>query len=69
MVFALWQSEDAVVAEFWLIGTHTGPLKTLKGGIAPTGKAFRVQMCAVFEFAKGTEKIVCERVYLIRVRS
>ena len=62
-IIALRQSEDAIVAEFWLTGTHTGPLKTPQGEIAPTGKAFRVQMCAVFEFAKGTDKIVCERVY------
>jgi len=62
-IIALRQSEDAIVAEFWLIGTHLGPLKTPQGEIAPTGNAFRVQMCAVFEFATGTDKIVCERVY------
>lgn len=62
-IIALRQSEDAIVAEFWLTGTHTGPLKTPQGEIAPTGKGFRVQMCAVFEFAAGTDKIVCERVY------
>lgn len=62
-IIALRQSEDAIVAEFWLIGTHLGPLKTPQGEIAPTGRMFRVQMCAVFEFAKETDKIVCERVY------
>lgn len=62
-IIALRQSEDAIVAEFWLTGTHTGPLKTPKGEIAPTGKGFRVRMCAVFEFAPGTDRIVCERVY------
>ncbi len=62
-IIALRQSEDAIVAEFWLTGTHTGPLKTPQGEVAPTGRAFRVQMCAVFEFAAGTDKIVCERVY------
>jgi steroid delta-isomerase-like uncharacterized protein len=62
-IIALRQSEDAVIVEFWLTGTHLGPLKTPKGEVAGTGKAFRVQMCAVFEFAKGTDRIVCERVY------
>lgn len=62
-IIALRQSEDAVIVEFWLTGTHTGPLKTPKGEVAGTGKPFRVQMCAVFEFAKGTDRIVCERVY------
>ena len=27
----------------------------------PTGKSFRVRMAAAFEFAEGTDKIVCER--------
>ena len=62
-IIALRQSEDAIVAEFWLTGTHLGPLRTPGGEVAPTGKTFRVQMCAVFEFEAGTEKIVCERVY------
>lgn len=62
-IIALRQSEDAIVAEFWLTGTHTGPLKTPAGEVAPTGKAFRVRMCAVFEFAPETDRIVCERVY------
>jgi steroid delta-isomerase-like uncharacterized protein len=65
-IIALRQSEDAIVAEFSLTGTHTGPLKTPKGEIAPTGKSFRVRMCAVFEFAPGTDRIVCERVYFDR---
>jgi hypothetical protein len=45
-IIALHQSADAIVAEFWLTGTHTGPLKTPKGEVAPTGKGFRVRMCA-----------------------
>lgn len=62
-IIALRQSEDAIVAEFWLTGTHLGPLKTPAGEVAPTGKPFRVRMCAIFEFASGTDRIVCERVY------
>jgi predicted ester cyclase len=62
-VIHLRQCEDAIVVEFWLTGTHLGPLKTPAGEAAPTGKTFRAQVCAVFEFAPGTDRIVCERVY------
>ncbi|MEZ5959863.1 MAG: ester cyclase [Hyphomonadaceae bacterium] len=55
--------EDAVLAEFWLTGTHEGPIKTPQGELAPTGKKIRVRMAAVFEFAPGGAKIICERVY------
>lgn len=55
--------EDAVLAEFWLVGTHKGPLRTPTGVLAPTGKSIRVRMAAVFEFAQGGTGIVCERVY------
>jgi steroid delta-isomerase-like uncharacterized protein len=56
---ALHYAEDAVVAEFDLLGTHLGELQ----GIAPTGRAFRCRMCALFLFEPGGERIVCERVY------
>jgi steroid delta-isomerase-like uncharacterized protein len=52
-------SEDAVVVEFDLLGTHRGELR----GIAPTGNSFRCRMCAIFLFEPGGERIVCERVY------
>jgi len=55
--------EDAVLAEFWLTGTHQGPIQTPQGELAPTGKKIRVRMAAVFEFAPGGVGIVCERVY------
>lgn len=55
--------DDAVLAEFWLIGTHKGPLPTPQGPLAPTGKRIRVRMAAVFEFEPGGAGIVCERVY------
>jgi steroid delta-isomerase-like uncharacterized protein len=54
---SLRHADDAVIAEFWLLGTHQGPLL----GIAPTGKSFRCQMTAFFLF-EG-EDLVCERVY------
>ncbi|MGD9966779.1 MAG: ester cyclase [Hyphomonadaceae bacterium] len=55
--------DDAVLAEFWLTGTHLGPIKTPQGELAPTGKKVRVRMAAVFEFAPGEAGIICERVY------
>lgn len=58
-LLALHNAEDAVVVEFLLEGTHAGPLR----GLPPTGRAFKTQLSAVFEFARGTDRIVCERVY------
>jgi predicted ester cyclase len=62
-IIALRPLEDAVLAEFWLTGTHRGPLPTPQGELAPTGKTIRVRMAAVFEFEPGGTGIVCERVY------
>ena len=56
-LIALHHAEDAVVAEFDLLGTHLGPLRALPA----TGRAFRCRMAAFFIF-EG-ERIVCERVY------
>ena len=56
-LIALRHVEDGVVVEFWLLGTHRGPLL----GIEPTGREFRCRMTAFFLFdASG---LVCERVY------
>ncbi len=54
---ALHHTDDAVITEFDLLGTHLGPLR----GIPPTGKTFRCPMTAFFVF-EG-DRIVCERVY------
>jgi len=56
-MIALRHSDDAIITEFWLLGTHLGPLQ----GIPPTGKTFRVRMTAYFIF-EG-EQLVCERIY------
>lgn len=62
-IIAIAHASDTVLVEFWLMGTHLGPLK-LPGGIAePTGKSFRVRMAATFEFRPGSDKIICERPY------
>jgi steroid delta-isomerase-like uncharacterized protein len=55
----LHAAENAVIAEFDLLGTHHGELR----GIPPTGRTFRCRCCAIFEFASDSDRIVCERVY------
>jgi steroid delta-isomerase-like uncharacterized protein len=56
-LIALHHSDDAVIAEFWLRGTHSGEFR----GVPPTGKAFECRMAAFFLF--DDEKLLCERVY------
>jgi len=56
-LISLRHAEDAVIVEFWLLGTHEGPL----GRIEPTGREFKCRMTAFFIFEGA--KIVCERVY------
>ena len=55
----LHHTDDAVIVEFDLLGTHEGELR----GIEPTGRTFRCRMCAFFLFAPGGDRIVCERIY------
>jgi len=62
-IIAIAHAGDVVLVEFWLTGTHLGPLKLPGRTVEPTGKTFRVRMAATFEFAPGTAKIVCERPY------
>ena len=56
-LIALHHSDDAVIVEFWLRGTHDGEFR----GVPPTGKPFECRMAAFFLF-EG-ERLVCERVY------
>jgi steroid delta-isomerase-like uncharacterized protein len=56
-LISLRHADDAVIVEFWLLGTHRGPLM----GVPATGKAFRARMTAFFIF--DGDGIVCERVY------
>jgi predicted ester cyclase len=58
-IHAILHADDAVAVEFDLLGTHLGPFL----GAAPTGRAFRCRMLALFLFAEGGDGIVCERVY------
>ena len=62
-IISLGSGGDCVFVEFWLMGTHLGESRGPDGPVAPSGKTFKVRMSAVFEFAAGTDKIVCERPY------
>src|SRR5947208_1757982 len=50
-IIAIGAGGDTVLVEFWLTGTHLGPLRLPSGVAQPTGKSFRVRMAATFEFA------------------
>jgi limonene-1,2-epoxide hydrolase len=63
-VIAIGAGGDCVFVEFWLTGTHLGPLRTPAGVVQPTGRSFRVKMMATFEFAPGSDKIISERPYI-----
>ena len=56
-LIALYHADDAVIVEFWLRGTHEGPLF----GIEPTGRPFECRTLSIFLF-EG-ERLVCERAY------
>ena len=56
-LIALYHADDAVIIEFWLRGTHRGPLH----GIEPTGSEFECRTLSIFLF-EG-ERLVCERAY------
>ena len=43
--------------------TYCARLKLGLRTVEPTGKAFRIRMAASFEFAPGSDRIVCERPY------
>ena len=62
-IIAIAHSENTVLVEFWLMGTHLGPLKLPGRVVEPTGKSFQVRMAATFEFGEGSDKIICERPY------
>jgi len=56
-LISLRHADDAVIVEFWLLGTHKGPL----GRLEPTGREFKCRMTAFFIF-EGSG-LVCELVY------
>jgi predicted ester cyclase len=62
-IISIAHGGNTVLVEFWLTGTHKGPLKIGDRTIPPTGRSFRVRMAATFEFPPGSDKIICERPY------
>jgi limonene-1,2-epoxide hydrolase len=62
-IIAIAADHDTVLVEFWLSGTHLGPLQADGKVYEATGRRFRIRMAASFEFAPGSDKIVCERPY------
>ncbi len=56
-LISLRHASDAVIVEFWLLGTQRGRL----GSMPPTGRAFKCRMTAFFLFEEAN--LVCERVY------
>jgi steroid delta-isomerase-like uncharacterized protein len=56
-LIALHHSDDAVIVEADLYGTHLGPYR----GLPPTGRKFEMRFCALFLFDE--DRLVCERVY------
>jgi steroid delta-isomerase-like uncharacterized protein len=53
----LRHADDAVIVEFWLLGTHTGSYR----GLPPTGRSFKARMVALFVFDE--DRLICERPY------
>ncbi len=62
-IIAIAHSDNTVLVEFWLTGTHKGPLNISGKTIPPTGRSFHVRIAASFEFKPGSDKIICERPY------
>jgi steroid delta-isomerase-like uncharacterized protein len=56
-LIALHHADDAVIAEFWLRGTHEGSFR----GLPATGRSFECRMVALFLFEE--DRLICERVY------
>jgi len=62
-IIAIAAGGDVVLVEFWLTGTHLGPLRVKGQTLEATGRRFRVRMAASFEFPPGGAGIICERPY------
>jgi steroid delta-isomerase-like uncharacterized protein len=56
-LIALHHADDAVIVEFYLLGTHRGRLRELE----PTGREIRARMVSLFLFED--DRLVCERAY------
>ncbi|MDR7087283.1 putative ester cyclase [Aeromicrobium panaciterrae] len=57
-IIEIRHSADSVIVEFWLLGTHLGPL----GKIPATGGKHRTRITAFFIFDED-ERLITERIY------
>ena len=64
-IIAIGADGDSVLVEFWLTGTHLGPLRTPKGEIAPTADVPRPHH-GKLRIRTRTASIICERPYYDR---
>jgi steroid delta-isomerase-like uncharacterized protein len=56
-ILELHHSDDVVVIDAVLRGTHTGPYR----GLPPTGRRFELPFLSIFAFEE--DRLVCERVF------
>ena len=56
-LIAMHHSDDAVIVEAMLYGTHNGSFR----GLPATGRKFEMRFCALFLF--DDDRLTCERVY------
>ena len=56
-LIAMHHSDEAVVVEAMLYGTHLGSFR----GLPATGRTFEMRFCALFLFEE--DRLTCERVY------
>jgi steroid delta-isomerase-like uncharacterized protein len=56
-LIAMHHSDDAVIVEAMLYGTHLGSFR----GLPATGRKFEMRFCALFLF--NEDRLMCERVY------
>jgi steroid delta-isomerase-like uncharacterized protein len=56
-VIAIHHSDDAVLVEAWIRGTHLGDFR----GLPPTGRAWELRILAAFLFDE--DRLTCERIY------
>jgi ketosteroid isomerase-like protein len=52
-LFRIFSTDNMVIVELALQGTHTGPLRMPMGVIAPTGKKMDAPCCDVFRLKDG----------------
>jgi steroid delta-isomerase-like uncharacterized protein len=62
-IIAIAADGQTVLVEYWVLGTHLGPLQLGERTVQPSGKSFRVRGALSFEFALESDRIVCERAY------